>query len=123
MLSACVLDAVSRLRLLASGLALAALAACATPGGEADEGFQSRPGGTRVSPDSVGACAVSREDRLLPQYVGLTEAEATQLGREEAVPVRTACRDGESLPVTADYRPGRVNLVVESGRALRAVEE
>lgn len=63
------------------------------------------------------------EDRLLPQYVGLTEAEARQKAQSEGVPIRTSCRDGVSLPVTADFRPGRVNLVVDSGRVLRAVQE
>jgi hypothetical protein len=48
-------------------------------------------------------------------YVGLTEAEAAVLAEENGVPFRVVERDGEMLPTTKDYRPGRINAVVVDG--------
>ncbi len=48
-------------------------------------------------------------------YVGLTEAEAEELATENDVPFRVVERDGEPLPTTRDYRPGRINAVVTGG--------
>lgn len=46
-------------------------------------------------------------------YVGLTVAEAEVLAAENDVPFRVVERDGERLMVTEDWRPGRINAVVE----------
>lgn len=49
-------------------------------------------------------------------YIGLTEQEAlTQASRANKV-ARVVSRDGESLPVTMDIRPGRLNLYVKDGK-------
>jgi len=48
-------------------------------------------------------------------YVGLSEAEAVVFAEENNVPFRVVERDGEMLPTTRDYRPGRINAVVANG--------
>src|SRR6056297_737386 len=48
-------------------------------------------------------------------YVGLSEAEAVVFAEENNVPFRVVERDGEMLPTTRDYRPGRINATVEAG--------
>jgi hypothetical protein len=47
--------------------------------------------------------------------IGMTIAEAEAYAAEQNVPFRVVMRDGESLPVTMDLRPGRINAVVEAG--------
>jgi len=44
--------------------------------------------------------------------VGLTETEATKLAEENGWQVRIAARDGETFPLTMDYREDRVNLTI-----------
>lgn len=46
-------------------------------------------------------------------YVGLTVSEAEELAGENRVPFRVIVLDGQPLPATMDYRPGRVNAAVE----------
>ncbi|MBY0538067.1 hypothetical protein K2P47_01560 [Patescibacteria group bacterium] len=47
--------------------------------------------------------------------IGMTTAEAEAYATTQNVPFRVVMRDGESLPVTMDLRPGRINAVVEAG--------
>ncbi len=47
--------------------------------------------------------------------VGMTIAEAEAYAKTNNVPFRVVMKDGESLPVTMDLRPGRINAVVEAG--------
>ena len=49
-------------------------------------------------------------------YVGLTEDVALSKASSENKPARVVERDGEALPVTADYSPGRLNLYVRDGK-------
>jgi hypothetical protein len=46
--------------------------------------------------------------------IGMTIAEAEAYAKESNVPFRVVMKDGESLPVTMDLRPGRINAVVEA---------
>jgi len=48
-------------------------------------------------------------------YMGLTEAQAAARAESNDVPFRVVERDGESLPVTEDWRPGRINAAIEDG--------
>jgi len=48
-------------------------------------------------------------------YIGLTISEAILLAERNNVPFRIIERDGESLAVTADYIPGRINARVVHG--------
>lgn len=48
-------------------------------------------------------------------YVGLTEAQATAQAEIDGELFRVVERDGEALMVTEDYRPGRINAVVDAG--------
>lgn len=48
-------------------------------------------------------------------FIGLSETEAETLAQENDVPFRVVSRDGEPLPVTMDYRPGRINADIQDG--------
>lgn len=48
-------------------------------------------------------------------YVGMSEEEAQLRADENDVMFRVVERDGEPLPMTMDYRPGRINATVENG--------
>ncbi len=47
--------------------------------------------------------------------IGMTIANAEAYAKENNVLFRVVMRDGESLPVTMDLRPGRINAVVKAG--------
>ena len=49
------------------------------------------------------------------EIIGLTEAEAAAYAEKNDVSFRVIKRDGQYLPATADYRPGRINAEVEGG--------
>lgn len=57
------------------------------------------------------------------EYVGLTENDATRKAKEANKPHRVVERDGESLPVTMDFVPGRLNFVIEDGKVKRVEVE
>lgn len=48
-------------------------------------------------------------------YVGMTTAQAQSKAETAGVMFRVVMEDGESLPVTMDLRPGRINAIVEAG--------
>jgi hypothetical protein len=47
--------------------------------------------------------------------IGMTEGEAAAYAEASDVPFRVGVRDGEPLPLTRDYRPGRITAEVEDG--------
>lgn len=71
-----------------------------------DDGGMSSPG---YDPDAP----VSTE--VVERVIGLDEQAATDTATELGFEVRVVERDGESFPVTADYRVDRVNLVITDG--------
>lgn len=48
-------------------------------------------------------------------YLNLSEKAAADLAEKNGVSFRVVKRDGEFLPATMDYRPGRINAEVEKG--------
>lgn len=48
-------------------------------------------------------------------YVGLAENRALSIAQGNGCPARTVVRDGEALPVTQDFVPGRLNFTVNGG--------
>lgn len=61
------------------------------------------------------AVPVEVDQASADKLLGLTEAEATKLAEEYRWTSRVIARDGESLPVTMDYRTDRVNFSIEAG--------
>ena len=53
--------------------------------------------------------------------VGKSESEAAAAAEEEGCSVRVVERDGRALAVTEDFRPDRVNVVVEDGEVTEIV--
>jgi len=48
-------------------------------------------------------------------FIGLTPEQGEALAKRRGLPWRVTSRDGESLPVTMDYLPERVNFEVVDG--------
>lgn len=48
-------------------------------------------------------------------YVGVSPAEAEARATANGVSFRVIMEDGQPLPATMDYRPGRINATVENG--------
>lgn len=76
------------------------------------------PGNTGASepgydPDQPVTSPVSSE--VVERVVGLPEDEASTVAKELGFEMRVTERDGESFPVTADYRTDRINVVIEAG--------
>ncbi len=72
------------------------------------------PGGGSSPADASAEPAAS----ALPtpdSFVGLTLEAASERAEKADLPHRVVKKDGESLPVTRDYRPERLNFVVEKG--------
>jgi hypothetical protein len=49
------------------------------------------------------------------EYIGLGEMVAKDKAKTAGIPARVVERDGEALPVTMDYVPGRLNFSVRNG--------
>lgn len=56
-------------------------------------------------------------------YVGLAERAALDKADAESKASRVVERDGEFLPVTADYSPGRLNFYVKNGKVYKVQVE
>jgi hypothetical protein len=56
-------------------------------------------------------------------YIGLAEQVALDRAVAEGHSARVIERDGESLPVTMDFIPGRLNLIVKEGKVDRVQVE
>lgn len=66
--------------------------------------------GEAMSSSSATSDTPQTEDE---DYIGMTAMQAEAKASLMNVPFRVVMRDGESLPVTMDYRPGRINATVE----------
>jgi hypothetical protein len=64
--------------------------------------------------------ARARADSVARRLVGLTEEAAESLVASEHCVMRVARRDGTGWPLTADYSPSRITVVVAGGRVLDA---
>ena len=60
------------------------------------------------------------QQRLAPEYVGLTEEQARERAALQQRQFRVVHRDGEDFIVTADYVENRVNAVVRDGVVVAA---
>lgn len=71
----------------------------------------------QVPTDAAGDTTSAEPDTVRPSndYVGLSVREAETVAEANGVPFRVVERDGEQLMVTEDWRPGRINAVVEDG--------
>lgn len=67
-------------------------------------------GDVRITAKHVNLESFEKED-----YLGKTLKEAQELAKKNNVMFRVVKEDGLSLPVTKDYRPGRINASIEKG--------
>jgi hypothetical protein len=81
------------------------------------------PASTSVSADGIVApaarwCPEEAGDKgfATEGVVGLPLPKAERLAEKNGCSVRATERDGESLPVTLDINPARINVAVESER-------
>ena len=52
-------------------------------------------------------------------YIGMSEQEATVKANEDKAPNRVVERNGETLPVTMDFVPGRLNFYVKDDKVYK----
>lgn len=57
------------------------------------------------------------------QYLNMLEADALEMAAADNRPVRVIKRDGNSMIVTMDLRPGRLNLTIDGGVVTGVKEE
>jgi hypothetical protein len=55
-------------------------------------------------------------ERLSRRLVGRTLADAQASARKARCALRVVSQDGQDLPVTEDFSPGRINVRVEAGK-------
>lgn len=63
--------------------------------------------------DAEANTSETSENTVVDDYIGLTLEEAQKRAEEQGVPFRVVEKDGHGLPVTMDWRPGRINATVE----------
>lgn len=73
------------------------------------------PNDSTPVPNTASSSSSEAQSSMSDSYIGLSEADAEAKANVEGVPFRVVMRDGESLPVTMDFRPGRINATVENG--------
>ena len=52
-------------------------------------------------------------------YIGMTLADGSARAEKAGIRWRVVEEDGQARPVTKDYRPDRLNFVVEKGKIIR----
>jgi|AntRauTorcE11897_2_1112592.scaffolds.fasta_scaffold88479_1 hypothetical protein len=66
-----------------------------------------------VNPPQEGT--ETKETNLHDEIIGMTTAEAEAYAEAKAVDFRVGTIDGEPMPVTLDYRPGRITAEIANG--------
>jgi DNA polymerase II large subunit len=82
---------------------------------EPTESTESMPSEATATNTTETTDSMSGDTNQAEDYIGLTVAEAEALATANDEPFRVVERDGEMLPTTRDYRPGRINATVEDG--------
>lgn len=59
-------------------------------------------------------------NKTAPEYIGLSEKEATDKAKSANKPNRVVRRDGETYVLSADYDTGRINFEIENGNVTKA---
>ncbi len=59
-------------------------------------------------------------NKIVPDYIGISESQAENKAIKDKRSYRTVVRDGESFMVTEDYAPGRLNFEVQKGVITKA---
>jgi hypothetical protein len=95
-------------------VAVVLVAGCGDDGGDTDAA--SNPTSTSATGGSAGVTTPAE----LQGYVGLTVSEAEARAKNENRPIRVVEEDGEKKPVTMDYVPERVNLVIVDSKVTAA---
>lgn len=70
------------------------------------------PPPAKVSPDPADAAS----------YVGMTVEEASSRADKAGIRWRIVEEDGQSRPVTKDFRPDRLNFAVAAGKIIRVTK-
>lgn len=68
-------------------------------------------------PDDLQPPANASE--IAGEYIGLSEAEATAKADQNNLTYRVIARDDETIPITMDYRPDRMNFTVQNGQVTK----
>lgn len=93
--------------------------ACKDAGGAIAESFPEQcfiDGKSFTNPEQVG-------DSKGDEYIGLAEHEALARAKQESESSRVVEREGEALPVTMDFMPGRLNFYVKDSRVYKVQVE
>ena len=69
----------------------------------------------RVDASVENGIVVSHSNVSSSSYMGLTESEAVSFAKSRNERFRVVKRDGRSLMVTSDSRPGRINATITNG--------
>lgn len=76
-----------------------------------------------VDETSTSTGITTEEFSAEASYINLTVAEAEMLAASNDVPFRVVELDGQPLPATMDYRPGRINAKVSGGLVTEVIVE
>lgn len=69
----------------------------------------------RCMDDEVASSSENENAEIsVPDYIGLTVEEAQELAEQQGTSFRVVEQDGQALPATMDWRPGRINASVEN---------
>lgn len=65
----------------------------------------------------IFGCSTSDTPAETPtdDYIGMSTEDAQELAKTNNVAFRVTTADGEALPATMDYQPGRINATTEAG--------
>lgn len=68
-----------------------------------------------AEPETGGVETTENDLIEYEKIIGMTEDQAEIYAEKTTIPFRVIRRDGEDLPATMDYRPGRINATIEKG--------
>lgn len=90
--------------------------ACKDAGGALLESY---PEQCKIDGKSFTNDAQSTSNTPTDTYINLPEQEALNKAKLEQKAARVVERNGEPLPVTMDYAPGRLNMYVKDGKVYK----
>lgn len=78
------------------------------------------PAAGEENPAAPAAEEQAHDPKDKADYIGLTLEAAQERAEKASIPHRVIEVDGQSRPVTKDYRPERLNFSVKDGKVIQA---